>query len=65
MHSWGDFGGPVRFRQSLNSDGISAAVVREAYTGPDGLIEHNAHIHEARHKLFKDYADRRTNARDI
>ena len=31
--------------------------MREAYTGPEGLIEHNAHIIEARSKLFKDYAD--------
>jgi hypothetical protein len=27
------------------------------YTGPEGLIEHNTHILEARTKLFKDYAD--------
>jgi hypothetical protein len=31
--------------------------VREAYTGPEGLIEHNRNILEARTKLFKDYAD--------
>ena len=31
--------------------------VREAYTGLEGLIEHNTHILEARTKLFKDYAD--------
>jgi hypothetical protein len=31
--------------------------VREAYTSPDGLIEHNTHILEARTRLFKDYAD--------
>lgn len=31
--------------------------VREAYTGPEGLIEHNTNIVEARNKLFKDYAD--------
>ena len=31
--------------------------VREAYTGPEGLIEHNKNIVEARTKLFKDYAD--------
>ena len=31
--------------------------VREAYTGPEGLIEHNRHILDARTKLFKDYAD--------
>ena len=31
--------------------------MREAYTSPDGLIEHNTHILEARTRLFKDYAD--------
>jgi hypothetical protein len=31
--------------------------VREAYAGPEGLIEHNTHILEARTKLFEDYAD--------
>ena len=31
--------------------------VREAYTSPEGLIEHNRNIIEARTKLFKDYAD--------
>jgi peptidoglycan/xylan/chitin deacetylase (PgdA/CDA1 family) len=31
--------------------------VREAYTGPEGLVEHNRHILDARTKLFKDYAD--------
>ena len=31
--------------------------MREAYTGPEGLIEHNRQILDARTKLFKDYAD--------
>ena len=31
--------------------------VREAYTGPEGLIEHNKNILEARTNLFKYYAD--------
>jgi quinol monooxygenase YgiN len=31
--------------------------VREAYTGPEGLIEHNRNILEARTTLFRDYAD--------
>jgi hypothetical protein len=39
----------------LSSDG--ECEVREAYTGPEGLIEHNSNILEARTKLFKDYAD--------
>ena len=35
----------------------TACEVREAYTGPEGLIEHNRNILEARTKLFRDYAD--------
>jgi hypothetical protein len=35
----------------------TACEVREAYTGPEGLIEHNRNIVDARTKLFKDYAD--------
>ena len=31
--------------------------VREVYTAPEGLIEHNKNILEARTKLFADYAD--------
>ena len=31
--------------------------VREAYAGPEGLIEHNRNILEARTTLFKEYAD--------
>ena len=41
--------------------GSSAATARSAKfgrrTGPEGPIEHNTHIVEARTKLFKDYAD--------
>ena len=40
----------------LSDDGTECEV-REAYTGPEGLIEHNAHIVAAREKLFKEYAD--------
>ena len=46
----------IRYDWFLSSDGTECEV-REAYTGPDGLIEHNTHILEARTKLFKDYAD--------
>jgi quinol monooxygenase YgiN len=46
----------LRYDWFLSSDG-SKCEVREAYTGPEGLIEHNSHILEARTKLFKDYAD--------
>ena len=45
----------LRYDWFLSSDG--ECEVREAYTGPDGLIEHNKNILDARTKLFKDYAD--------
>jgi len=35
----------------------SECEVREAYTGPEGLVEHNRHILDARTTLFKNYAD--------
>ncbi len=34
----------------------TACEVREGYTEADGLLEHNAHVHEARDALFRDYA---------
>src|SRR4029079_9989116 len=46
----------LRYDWFLSVDGTKCEV-REAYTGPEGLIEHNGHILEARAKLFKDYAD--------
>ncbi len=46
----------LRYDWFLSSDGTECEV-REAYTGPEGLIEHNTHILEARTKLFKDFAD--------
>lgn len=46
----------LRYDWFLSSDGTECEV-REAYTDPEGLIEHNTHILEARAKLFKDYAD--------
>ena len=46
----------LRYDWFISSDGKECEV-REAYTGPEGLIEHNTHILEARTKLFKDYAD--------
>ena len=46
----------LRYDWFLSSDGTECEV-REAYTGPEGLIEHNTHILEARTKLFEDYAD--------
>ncbi|HEY9385058.1 MAG TPA: hypothetical protein VIP80_16225 [Gemmatimonadales bacterium] len=46
----------LRYDWFLSRDGTECEV-REAYTGPQGLIEHNSHILAARTKLFKDYAD--------
>ena len=46
----------LRYDWFLSTDGTTCEV-REAYTGPEGLIEHNTHILEARTKLFQDYAD--------
>jgi quinol monooxygenase YgiN len=46
----------LRYDWFLSRDGTECEV-REAYTGPEGLIEHNTHILGARTKLFKDYAD--------
>jgi len=46
----------LRYDWFLSSDGTECEV-REAYTRPEGLIEHNSHILEARTKLFNDYAD--------
>ena len=46
----------LRYDWFLTSDGTECEV-HESYTGPEGLIEHNSHILEARNRLFKDYAD--------
>jgi quinol monooxygenase YgiN len=46
----------LRYDWFLTNDGTECEV-REMYTSPDGLIEHNRHILEARTKLFNDYAD--------
>ena len=46
----------LRYDWFISLDGTECEV-REAYTGPEGLIEHNTHILEARTKLFMDYAD--------
>lgn len=45
----------LRYDWFISSDG--ECEVREAYTGPEGLIEHNKNVLEARTRLFKDYAD--------
>ena len=46
----------LRYDWFVSLDGTQCEV-REAYTGPEGLIEHNSHIAAARAKLFNDYAD--------
>lgn len=46
----------LRYDWFISNDGTDCEA-REAYTGPEGLIEHNLHILEARTKLFRDYAD--------
>jgi quinol monooxygenase YgiN len=46
----------LRYDWFLSTDGTECEV-REAYSEPEGLVEHNSHILEARIKLFKDYAD--------
>ena len=48
--------GTLRYDSFLSSDGTECEV-REAYTGPEALIEHNRNVLEARKKLFSDYAD--------
>lgn len=46
----------LRYDWFLSLDGTECEV-REAYTGPEGLIEHNRNILEARTELFRNYAD--------
>jgi quinol monooxygenase YgiN len=46
----------LRYDWFLSSDGTECEV-REAYTGPEGLLEHNRNILEARTTLFREYAD--------
>lgn len=46
----------LRYDWFLSDDGTECEV-REAYTGPEGLIEHNRNIVEARTKLFANFAD--------
>jgi quinol monooxygenase YgiN len=46
----------LRYDWFLSKDGTECEV-REAYTGPEGLIEHNRNIIEARTRLFESFAD--------
>jgi quinol monooxygenase YgiN len=45
----------LRYDWFISAD-ESACEVRETYVEADGLLEHNAHVHEARDKLFRDHA---------
>lgn len=45
----------LRYDWFVDVDGTECEV-HEAYLGPEGLIEHNTHIMEARAVLFQDYA---------
>ena len=45
----------LRYDWFISAD-RTACEAREAYTEPDGLIEHNIHVREARDVLFRDYA---------
>ena len=46
----------LRYDWFVSNDGTECEV-REAYSSPDGLIEHNRNILAARTKLFAEYAD--------
>ena len=46
----------LRYDWFLTKDNTECEV-RETYKSPDGLIEHNRNIIDARTKLFADYAD--------
>jgi quinol monooxygenase YgiN len=45
----------LRYDWFMSDDGTQCEV-RECYLDPDGLLEHNNHIQEARDKLFRDHA---------
>jgi quinol monooxygenase YgiN len=45
----------LRYDWFIKEDGTECEV-HEAYLNSDGLIEHNAHVMEARAVLFRDYA---------
>ncbi|HET7459238.1 MAG TPA: hypothetical protein VFJ74_16430 [Gemmatimonadaceae bacterium] len=45
----------LRYDWFINEDGTDCEV-HEAYLNSEGLIEHNAHVMEARAVLFRDYA---------
>jgi hypothetical protein len=46
----------LRYDWFISSDGTECEV-RELYTGPEGLVEHNKNILAARTRLFREFAD--------
>lgn len=46
----------LRYDWFLKDDGTECEV-REGYVDADGLLEHAAHVAEAREKMFRDFAD--------
>ena len=49
----------LRYDWFLSDDG-SECEVREGYVDADALLEHAAHVGEARERLFRDFADGHT-----
>ena len=45
----------LRYDWFISDDEVQCEV-REGYVDPDGLLEHNSHVKEARDKLFHEYA---------
>ena len=45
----------LRYDWFISDDGTQCEV-RESYLDPDGLLEHNHHVAEARDRLFRDFA---------
>lgn len=45
----------LRYDWFVSVDGTECEV-REAYADPDGLLDHNVHVREARDELFRDHA---------
>lgn len=46
----------LRYDWFLSDDGTECEV-REAYVDADALLDHHHHIAEAKHELFRDFAD--------
>jgi quinol monooxygenase YgiN len=46
----------LRYDWFLSEDGTECEI-REAYEGPEGLVEHRQHVGDALNKLFAEYAD--------